>query len=108
MSVRIYVPATLAELDGFVAAGEVPAAAERFVAAEADEDSEYLALMSAADASRERGADRRVVLVAEVGHEDDPAPRRTWVAVHADASAGADPDDEPGWFAVQELPVLLG
>ena len=107
MSVRIYVPTTLAELGRFVSAGEVPAAAERFVAAVAEEDSEYLALMSAADASRERGADRRVVLVAEVGHEDDPAPRHTWVAVHADAEPGADPDDEPGWFAVQELGALL-
>ena len=104
---RIYVPSTLAELGAFVSAGEVPASAERFVAADAEEDSEYLALMSAADASRERGADRRVVLVAEVGHEDDPAPRRTWVAVHADAAPHADPDDEPGWFAIQEVAGLL-
>ena len=108
MSVRIYVPATLAELADFASAGEVPAAAERFVAADADEDSEYLALMSAADASHARGADRRVVVVAEVAHEDDPAPRRTWVAVHADHEPDADPDDEPGWFAVQELGALLG
>ena len=108
MSVRIYVPATLAELGDFVSAGEVPATAVRFVAVDEDEGLEYLALMSAADASRERGADRRVVLVAEVGHEDDAAPRRTWVAVHADHEPGADPDDEPGWFAVQELPTLLG
>lgn len=105
---RIYVPSTLAELADFATGGGVPAGAERFVAGDADEDSEYLALMSAADASRERGAARRVVIVAEVDDEDGPAPQRTWVAVHADTDDGAGADDEPGWFAVQELPALLG
>lgn len=104
---RIYVPTTLAELADFHAAGEVPADADRFVAPDDAEDSEYLALMTAADASRESGARRRVVVVAEVDDEDGPAPLRTWVAVHADAAPDVHDDDEPGWFGVQEIPQLL-
>jgi len=54
------------------------------------------------------GAKRRVVLVAEVEHEDAAAPRRTWTAVHVDIDEDHDPDDEPGWFGIQELGQILG
>lgn len=107
MSVRIYVPLTLTGLAAVVAAGEIAGSATRFVATDATEESEYLALMSAADAATELGADRRVVLVAEVGDEDAAAPRSTWTAVHVDADADHGVDDEPGWFGIQELAAVL-
>lgn len=108
---RVYVPASLATLASYVEAGAVPAGADRFAATAADEESEYLALMSAADAASELGAARRVVVVAELDDLDDvdaELPRATWVAVHADTHEAADPDDEPAWYAVQEIPALLG
>jgi hypothetical protein len=107
MSVRVYFPFTLERLAEVVEAGVAAESLERFVAADDSEESEYLALMSAADASTLMGATRRVVLVAQVEHEDAAAPRRTWTAVHVDADADHDPDDEPGWFGIQELAALL-
>lgn len=107
MSVRIYLPLTLERLAEVVRAGVADESLERFVAADDSEESEYLALMSAADASTSMGADRRVVLVAQVEHEDAAVPRRTWTAVHVDADADHDPDDEPGWFGIQELAAVL-
>jgi hypothetical protein len=106
--VRIYLPTTLEQLASYAAAGEVRDYDEPFVAADEDEESEYDALMAAADASAElqpEGA-RRVVLVAEVGREGDPVPLRRVVAVHADPE-GAGPDDDLAWFATQEIPALL-
>ena len=104
---RIYLPLTLEGLAQVVEAGVAGEELERFVAADDSEESEYLALMSAADASTAMGASRRVVLVAEVGDEDGDAPRRTWTAVHVDADADHHADDEPGWFGIQELDEIL-
>jgi len=108
MTDRIYLPLTLDRLAEVVGDGVAGEQLERFVAADDSEESEYLALMSAADASTAMGAKRRVVLVAEVEHEDAAAPRRTWTAVHVDTGEDHDPDDEPGWFGIQELDALLG
>lgn len=109
MSTRVYIPTTLAGLAAFDAVGEIPDSAERVVAEDADEESEYLALMSAADASAALlgGAGRRVVVVAEVASPDGAVPLRRVVAVHADLEDFTDPDDDLAWFATQEIPDLL-
>jgi hypothetical protein len=109
---RVYVPATTAGLAGFVASGQVPADADRFVAPDESEEAEYDALLAAADAARELldGRGRRVVIVAEVADPDAAFPMRLVASVHADTE-DVDPlaDDLPdlGWFAVQEIPDLL-
>lgn len=106
---RIYLPLTLPLLASYAEAGEVRDHAEPFVADGEDEESEYAALMAAADASAELqppGA-RRVVLVADVDTEGEPVPWRRVLAVHADL-AQHDPDDDLAWFATQEIPDLLG
>lgn len=115
MSRRVYLPATLGLLADWHEAGEVPADADRLVAPGDDEDSEYAALMGAADASWRLldGAGRRVVVVVDVA---DPGSASTlrWrdvVAVHADVEdrgPDADPDDDLAWYATQEVPHLLG
>jgi hypothetical protein len=110
---RAYAPATRELLGAWHAAGGVPTDAERVVAPGDDEDLEYAALMTAADLASGLGAadGRRVVVVAEATGEGEGAlPLRHWVAVHcdvADRSADADPDDDLGWFGVQEIPDLL-
>jgi hypothetical protein len=114
---RVYVPATRELLAAWHAAGGVPADAERVVAAGDDEDSEYAALMTAADLATGLGpADgRRVVVVADApgsgaGGGDGDLPRATWAAVHADTTDRTpddDPDDDLAWFGVQEVPALL-
>jgi hypothetical protein len=80
---RAYVPATRELLGAWHAAGGVPTDAERVVAPGDDEDLEYAALMTAAD------------LASGLGAADG---RRT---------PDADPDDDLGWFGVQEIPDLL-
>ena len=112
MSVRIYLPSTPVKLATWWASGVVPAEAERYVAPDSTEESEYAALMEAADASTDLqpGPSRRVVVVAEVGTADGPVPFREVVAVHADPEARpgrADPDDDLAWYAVQEIEDLL-
>ena len=105
---RIYLPLTLPLLASYAEAGEVRDHAEPFVADGDDEESEYAALMAAADASAEQqpvGA-RRVVLVAEVDVEGEPVPWRRVLAVHADLEQH-EPDDDLAWFATQEIPDLL-
>jgi len=114
VTTRTYVPATRARLADWHAAGAVPADAERVLAPAADENSEYDALMTAADlALALRPEDgRRVVVVAEA---EDPTgegalPLRRWVAVHCDVGdrpADADTDDDLAWFGVQEIPDLI-
>lgn len=110
---RAYVPASRALLGTWHAAGGVPTDAERVVAPGDDEDLEYAALMTAADLATGLGAadGRRVVVVAETtGDGEGALPMRLWVAVHcdtADRAPDADPDDDLGWFAVQEIPDLL-
>jgi hypothetical protein len=112
--VRIYLPATLHLLADYLDARVVPAAADRWVAAGEDEESEYDALQEAAAASAALvgGTGRRVVLVAEVADADAAVPLREVVAVHADTEPvdlAGDPDDLPdlGWFGVQEIEDLL-
>ena len=109
MSVRVYVPGTIADLAAWSASGEVPAEAERFVAPDDTEDGEYAALVEAAAASAGllRGPGRRVVLVAEVADPDAEVPMTEVVAVHVDSREDPDPDDDLAWFATQELPQLL-
>ena len=110
---RAYVPATRELLGAWHAAGGVPTDAERVLAPGDDEDLEYAALMTAADLATGLGAadGRRVVVVAETTAEGEGTlPLHQWVAVHcdvADRPADADPDDDLGWFGVQEIPDLL-
>lgn len=78
MTVRVYLPTTLRELAGFVAAGEVPEHVEK--------------------------------VVAELPEGTGPVPLDDVVAVHADTEdrpAGADPDEDLGWFASQEIEQLI-
>lgn len=104
---RVYLPTTLAELAVHHRDELVPPGNDRFVVVTEDEDEEYAALQAAAEASAARGATRRVVLVAEVEEPDGEVPRSRWVAVHADPTAVHAPDDDLGWFGVQEIPDLL-
>ena len=53
MSVRVYLPATLAALATYDASGEIPADVARVTAADESEDAEYASLMEAAAVSRE-------------------------------------------------------
>ena len=77
------------------------------------EESEYVALMTAADASAELvaglpdGRRRRVVVVAETPTPDDPVTWREVVAVHVDTADDADPDDDLAWWATQEIGDLV-
>lgn len=112
---RVYYPTTLDDLAAHVAAGELRGLAG--VVADSDgEEDEYAALVQAAEGSQALlpAGGRRVVLVAELGRGEDPdgaVPLRRLVAVHADAAdrpAGADPDEDLGWYGVQELDALLG
>lgn len=119
MSTRLYVPTTTKGLAALVASGELPADAwaEPVVAVDDEEESEYAALMGAADASTALGVQqglpglRRVVVVAVV--EDPERPSVTLdavVSVHldqVDRSAEDDPDDDLAWFAPEELGHLL-
>jgi len=109
VTVRVYVPTTLAELAEYVGLGEIPERLEKFTAADEDEESEYLALMTAADASAEMlgGAGRRVVVVAEVPDLAGSVAMSRVVAVHADADDFTDADDDLAWFATQEIPDLV-
>ena len=106
---RVYVPATLADLAAWYAAGEVPADADRLEAPGPDEESEYAALLGAADASAALldGPGRRVVVVAEPPLSDGAIPMRDVVAVHVDSDDDHDPDDDLAWYATQEIPDLL-
>ena len=106
---RIYRPSTEADLAALADGEDLPASAESVVAPDDDEETEYAALMTAADASAALadGAARRVVVVAEVGGEEAPVRLRDVVALHVDATPGADPDDDLEWWAPTEIRVLL-
>jgi hypothetical protein len=116
VTVRLYQPSTFVLLAEQHAGGGVLVTDEAVVADDDSEDAEYAALMTAADASAALlgGAGRRVVVVLETGSVPAPGdrvPLRRVVAVHADTEdrpADADPDDDLGWFATQEIPFLLG
>ena len=109
---RRYVPTTLPDLARDWKA-EGPQVIDP-VRAEGDtEESEYAALMTAADASAERvagladGQRRRVVVVAETAVADQPVSWRDVVALHIDDSDDAGADDDLAWFAIQEIGDLL-
>jgi hypothetical protein len=112
---RLYLPTTLERLRAAWADGSLEPGPDVVVAEGDDEDSEYAALMTAADASATllSGAGRRVVVVAEVAGAEAagrPVPLKRFVAVHADTDdrpADADPDDDLAWYATQEVPDLL-
>lgn len=115
MTTRIYLPSTIGLLAELHAAGEATVTDDAVVAEDDSEDGEYAALMTAADASAEllAGPGRRVVVVAELEKEPETGwtiPLRRIVAVHADPEdrpVDADPDEDLGWYAVQEIPHLL-
>ena len=112
---RVYLPSTLALLAALHADGAVVVTDDVVVAEDDSEDAEYDALMTAADVSAALlgGPGRRVVVVAELDHEPEAGwtvPLKRVVAVHADTEdrpVDADPDDDLGWFATQEIPDLL-
>ena len=110
---RRYLPSTLPRLAAeWDAAG--PDASDPVVAADDGEESEYAALMTAADASAELlaglpdGQRRRVVVVVESASAEGPTSWREVVAVHVDDRDDADPDDDLAWWATQEIGDLLG
>ncbi len=112
MTKRVFVPVTMSLLARHVEDGEVPSGQERLVVEQEDEASEHAALVEAAELCEEadRGG-RRVVLVAEIGDEEDPdqpLALRRLVAVHCDPVDGArTPGEDLGWYGVQEIPALL-
>ena len=115
MSVRLYLPTTLALLAEQHATGGLVVPDDAVVSDDGAEEAEYAALMTAADASAAMlsGPGRRVVVVAELEKEPEPGwtvPLKRVVAVHADTEdrpVDADPDDDLAWFATQELEFLL-
>jgi hypothetical protein len=112
VSERRYVPSTLPglardwETDGPELTDPVPAEDD-------SEESEYAALMTAADASAELvaglpdGSRRRVVVVVETAVADQPVTWRDVVAVHVDSQDDADQDDDLAWWATQEIGDLI-
>jgi hypothetical protein len=109
---RVYLATTLAGLAALRDTGELPASVARYVADAEGEEPEYAALMAAAADSAEllAGPGRRVVVVADIADPDGVVPLREVVAVHADQAdrpADADPEDDLGWYATQEIDALL-
>lgn len=109
---RRYVPSTLPRLaEDWEADG--PRTTDAVVAADDGEESEYAALMTAADASAELvaglpdGSRRRVVVVVETPAANGPVRWRDVVAVHVDTDDDADADDDLAWWATQEIGDLL-
>ncbi len=109
---RRYVPSTLPRLAGEWD-GPGPDVAEAVLATDDGDETEYAALMTAADASAELltglpdGQRRRLVVVVESASADGPATWREVVAVHVDDRDDADPDDDLAWWATQEIGDLL-
>lgn len=109
MTVRVYLPLTPEELGHVHATGVVPAGIERITPEDDAEESEYAALMTAADASaaRQDGDVRRVVLAAEPSASDGEIPLSEVRAVHVDTEPDADADDDLAWYGVQEIGDLV-
>jgi len=109
---RRYLPTTLPRLAA-AWEGEGPEVLDPVVADDDGEETEYAALMTAADASAELldglpdGRRRRVVVVVETASEDGPVRWRDVVAVHVDSEDDADPDDDLAWWATQEVGDLV-
>jgi len=109
---RVYVPTTLAALALLRDDGSLTASAERYIADGDTEEQEYAALMAAAadSAALLDGPGRRVVVVADVADPDGDVLLRDVVAIHADPDdrpVGADPEEDLGWYATQEIEALL-
>lgn len=113
---RGYLPSTLARLREQWSSGEV--IGEPVVAEADDEDTEYVALMTAADLSAALldGPGRRVVVAVDLSEAEAAAdgpvrvPRSRVASVHADPEdrpVDADPDDDLGWWATQEVESAL-
>ncbi|MGN6161559.1 MAG: DUF6912 family protein [Marmoricola sp.] len=105
---RLYIPATMELLAAYRDGAAIPEDVERIAATDDSEEAEYLALMTAADHSAQQGSRRRVVLVADRPIEYGAIDWSELVAIHADAAPFTDPDDEPGWYGVQEIGAILG
>ena len=109
---RRYLPTTLPRL-AEQWDGEGPELLDPVLAEDDSEETEYAALMTAADASAELlaglpdGRRRRVVVVVETASADAPVRWRDVVAVHVDDRDDADPDDDLAWWATQEIGDLL-
>ena len=109
---RRYLPSTLPRL-AEEWEREGPEVLDPVVAEDEGEETEYAALMTAADASAELvaalpdGQRRRVVVVVETATADGSATWRDLVAVHVDSHDDADPDDDLAWWAAQEIGDLL-
>jgi hypothetical protein len=109
---RVYLPLSRAQLATLHEAGELPASVERYVAESEAEEAEYAALMAAAADSQAllAGPGRRYVVVADLADPDGAVPLRLVDAVHADPAdraPDADPDEDLGWYATQEIGHLL-
>jgi hypothetical protein len=110
---RRYLPTTLPRLARDWAA-EGPEVVDAVVAGDDSEETEYAALMTAADASADLvtglpdGQRRRVVVVVETATAEGPVTWRDVMAVHVDERDDADPDDDLAWWATQEVGDLLG
>ena len=109
---RRYLPTSLPRLaEDWAADGPRPV--DPVLAPDDGEESEYVALMSAADVSAELvgglpdGQRRRVVVVAETPAADGPVLWRHVVAVHVDTEDDADADDDLAWWATQEIADLV-
>jgi hypothetical protein len=116
---RVYLPATVRLLATLQLDGSLPLTDDVVVAPDGSEDTEYDALMTAAETSAvlamelDRGERRRVVVVGEVATLGASLALTDVAAVHADEDDlpdGADPDDlgDLGWYATQEISHLLG
>ncbi|HSU02289.1 MAG TPA: hypothetical protein VLK03_07030 [Nocardioides sp.] len=115
--IRRYLPSTLPRLaeqwDAEQWDADGPEVLDAVVAEDDGEETEYAALMTAADASAELlaglpdGRRRRVVVVVETGAVADPVSWRDVVAVHVDDRDDARPDDDLAWWATQEIGDLL-
>ena len=109
---RRYIPSSLPRLAEDWA-GDGPRVVDAVVPADDGEESEYAALMTAADASAELvvglpdGRRRRVVVVADTATPDAPVRWRDVVAVHVDTEDDADADDDLAWWATQEVDDLV-
>ena len=110
---RVYLATTVPGLAAIVERGQVPADGERYVAADETEEAEYEALAEAgaAAAGLLDGPGRRVVVVADFPDPDAAFPTSLVAAVHADTE-DVDPTSadlpELGWYAVQEIPDIIG
>ena len=91
---RVYVPATLADVEKLAAGGALTA--QVFTPASEDEDSEFAAFGEAA----EHGA---VVISVDVEANDSPVNIDNVASFHVDLDGSGD----LAWFATQEIDAVL-